>query len=1517
MNNFRKNSLMCILVFTLLLFFSLQATFAANVTIGPTTAINSVISNVNNNETLFLNPGTYNKTGDINITINRSITIQANGSAGSVIIDARGASKIFTISPNLNVTFINITFTRGNQTNLTNGSINQGGAIYSDGSTINFIRCTFANNTATNYGGAICAIRSRVNVIDSNFVNNTVTFFSQNIILYGGGAIYTDHSNLTVIGTTFTSDRVNYMGGAIYSTNSFVNVSDCNFINNSAVRPDSNNGLGGAILIYQNSTFILDSSNFINNSANNYGGAIYVREGSTANISNSNFTNNHATNHGGAIYGFNPNINVINSNFINNSAVNGGAIRSEGANFNISNSYFLNNSGGVGGVIHNTAGNINVNNSIFINNSANNNGGVIYNTGNVNLFNNTMDDNRVINGNGGAIYTSGSLNVYNSRLVNNNGTYGGAIYNNYSNVVVSGSNFTNNIGVHGGVIHNYGNVTIANSNFVNNTASRGGVIYNFANFTINGSNFTNNVAIVNGGVIINHNGSFSVFDSNFINNTALGIGESNGASVIFNFNEGNFNVSYSNFINNTSPNSAGAILNFGNFRLISSNFTDNTATIGAGICNEGNFTVDYSNFINNTAFEDGGAILNSNGALTITNSVFINNYANDDGAGIYAVTSAYLGVFNSTFTNNLADIGGGIFAHGNNILISGSTFTNNSQAIALLTTNFTLNNNIISSNGIAVQFILNNMNFTISALSANNTITDNLFAVGISGNNSNYTISDSFGSLNNGGFIFTGTNNAIVNSAITGYNRADSWAVFFDGLSMNNSIISSNLTGNIRAIGINGTNNRVIGSNIFNNDLGIHVLSGSSNAVINFNRIFNNTNSLGFDLINTGINTNADYNWWGTNTPLVNGVNLNNWFVMELSANSQKTLANATIYEPNGNVELTYQLSLLDNNTGVTSFYNTDLLPYFFVNLIWNGSNGTFYNLSNVDARRRYSQNVTLTLNDFFTLQAIADNSNINLSLRSDLSHTINLSITKTSNVTGNANFGDYVEYNITVTNYGPANATNLIVTDILDSRLIFVNATGNYNYSSGYWIIGNLNSGDSITLTIIVRINGTGNIVNLANLTVDELNLGNNSTDGNGTNFTVPSTVNLTITKTTNATEFMNLGDFVEYTIIVTNHGPDNATGIVVSDVLDSRLVFVNATGNHSFNGTHVIWNVGDLNVDSNVTLTLIVRINGTGNITNIANVSMNETNIGNNGTDGNDSNFTVNATVNLAITKFNNLTLGVVVGVGDLVTYTIVVSNFGPDNATGVVVTDVLDNRLVFVNTTGNYNVTTGLWTIGNLNVGNTVSLNITVRVNGTGNIANVANVSVNETNIGNNSTGGNDTNFTVNATVNLTITKTNNLTPGAVVNVGDLITYIITVSNSGPDNATGVVVTDVLDSRLIFVNSSGNYDNGTGLWTIGNLNVGDTVSLSIFVRVNGTGNIANVANVSVNETNIGNNSTGGNDTNFTVNATVNLTITKSNNLTPGAVVNVGDLITYIITVSNSGPDNATGVVVTDVLD
>ncbi|MBO6524053.1 MAG: DUF2341 domain-containing protein [Balneolaceae bacterium] len=217
-----------------------------------------------------------------------------------------------------------------------------------------------------------------------------------------------------------------------------------------------------------------------------------------------------------------------------------------------------------------------------------------------------------------------------------------------------------------------------------------------------------------------------------------------------------------------------------------------------------------------------------------------------------------------------------------------------------------------------------------------------------------------------------------------------------------------------------------------------------------------------------------------------------------------------------------------------------------------------------------------------------------------------------------------------------------------------------------------------------------------------------------------------------------------------------------------------------------------------------------------------------------------------------------------GDQVTFTLTLTNPGEYIASGIKVTDQLPTGLTFVSATasqGTYNSFSGIWNIGTINDGDTtsVTLDITASIDtGTlgSTVTNTASItSLNETDpeLGNNSASAGVTVVPESADVELGISVDDN-----TALEGQLLTFTITATNNGPKAASGLTVIDQIPSGLTYVTSSassGSYSNSTGIWTIGNLNNGQSETLTITVSVDaGTeGNqITNSVDVnSVNET------------------------------------------------------------------
>lgn len=92
--------------------------------------------------------------------------------------------------------------------------------------------------------------------------------------------------------------------------------------------------------------------------------------------------------------------------------------------------------------------------------------------------------------------------------------------------------------------------------------------------------------------------------------------------------------------------------------------------------------------------------------------------------------------------------------------------------------------------------------------------------------------------------------------------------------------------------------------------------------------------------------------------------------------------------------------------------------------------------------------------------------------------------------------------------------------------------------------------------------------------------------------------------------------------------------------------------------------------------------------------------------------------------------------------------------------------------------------------------------------------------------------------NCNIDLALTVgTSNQQPGLNGN----ITLTISVKNEGQNPASGVEVKDILPAGMTFqtfATATGNYNSATGTWTIGDIPVGQTVTLSIAVQVTQTG-------------------------------------------------------------------------------
>jgi uncharacterized repeat protein (TIGR01451 family) len=212
---------------------------------------------------------------------------------------------------------------------------------------------------------------------------------------------------------------------------------------------------------------------------------------------------------------------------------------------------------------------------------------------------------------------------------------------------------------------------------------------------------------------------------------------------------------------------------------------------------------------------------------------------------------------------------------------------------------------------------------------------------------------------------------------------------------------------------------------------------------------------------------------------------------------------------------------------------------------------------------------------------------------------------------------GSAITYTLTVTNQGPSDVTNVVVTDQVPANTTFVSATactgatvtapnaGGTGTVQATWA-GPTSVGEDLTLTIIVQANdglpdGT-TITNTASASGDlpDLDLSNNQATATSTVTNNPNTPMADISITTSSVpSTVDTGTFITYTITVHNNGPDAAEDVVVmgSTPDGTRLVSIDTTqGTVSGTqpggqGSYTV-DIGEIPAGGTVTITVVVNV-------------------------------------------------------------------------------------------------------------------------------------------------------------------------------------------------------------------------------------------------------------------------------------------------------------------------------------
>ena len=524
---------------------------------------------------------------------------------------------------------------------------------------------------------------------------------------------------------------------------------------------------------------------------------------------------------------------------------------------------------------------------------------------------------------------------------------------------------------------------------------------------------------------------------------------------------------------------------------------------------------------------------------------------------------------------------------------------------------------------------------------------------------------------------------------------------------------------------------------------------------------------------------------------------------------------------------------------------------------------------------------------------------------------------------------GSTVTFTVTLANAGPAPADGVTVTDPLPIGYTFVSASpsqGTYDALSGLWTIGTVGVGASPTLAVQATVNLSGPYgTNIAEVMTSSLP-DPDSTPGNGNPAEddyasaaaapIPA-ADLSITKTDGVTTVIP-GNTVTYTIVATNAGPSAVTGATVADTFPATLTGVTWTcvatggGSCTASGSGNIADTVNLPVGATATYTVTATVSATatGTLVNTATVTLpggiTDPTPGNNSATDTD---TVAPRADLRISKSGPGSATP----GSTLTYTLVVANDGPADATGVSVTDPPPAGLTFVSASapcaGGFPCS-----VGDLAAGSTVSLTVTFAVpsgytapDPIVNIASVAGDQPDPTPANNTASSSTAVGRTPSADIGVVKTGPATAAPGSTV------TYSLVVTNHGPDDAANVSLADPVPAGLAFASATAPCAGGFPC-SLGTLNAGASVSVSATFSIPAgyttPDPIVNAASVSTTTSD----PNPANDASTAPTALgaspVDLSVVKSG----PATVSVGSDVTFSFLVRNAGPSAATLVQLAD---
>ena len=526
---------------------------------------------------------------------------------------------------------------------------------------------------------------------------------------------------------------------------------------------------------------------------------------------------------------------------------------------------------------------------------------------------------------------------------------------------------------------------------------------------------------------------------------------------------------------------------------------------------------------------------------------------------------------------------------------------------------------------------------------------------------------------------------------------------------------------------------------------------------------------------------------------------------------------------------------------------------------------------------------------------------------------------------------GALLTYTVAVRNNGPADASSVSLTDTLPlitsspvyTIIKFTPEAPSCKLTAGQITcdFGGIKRDETkyLTLTLTLDPEEKGTLTNTATMTttISDLYEGNNS---DILTTSIIKVADLDITKIPKPSPAI-AGNPLTYTLYITNLGPSNASGIILTDTLPDEVNYIIATtasGICSDAEQTITCNWDNIPRQHAVTATIGVSVASSA-VDTLENKAS--------ATSGEEDFVTANSDITQITPVIRNVALEVLKSAdpnpaiaGEPLTYTLTVINKGPSDTNDVVLIDTLPNTDVTFSQaftqSGNCiedgGQVTCTWDAlsakGGLNT-HTATIVLMVDPAAQNNIINMAQVTSQD----DTSPGQADTSTPVEQEVYLDIVKVGSSDP---VVAGTPVTYTLHITNKGPSVARNVVLTDTFPDDTSYVDSTpGNSLSQSYFWSFAPLTVTEHASVTLTLLVDSavTETLTNL----IEATGIGVEP-------FPTTSTLTTAITTEADLAVSKAVSAsqseppvaGELITYSITITNHGPSDARQVTFNDIV-